>query len=156
MRDLSMWHNFLKILSPENKKKELTGDEAIATILVRAAKTDNTYTKSEQNLIEKLLSKQIQVTMAEATKLRARGEDLEIEINDNFQLTRIIKNEIQYENRHELIQKLWQIIIDDDIRTPEENKFMRVLAHLLGVNDVQSAQARAKAMIIKDKNTTQT
>ena len=156
MRDLSMWHNFLKILSPENKKKELTGDEAIATILVRAAKTDNAYTKSEQNLIEKLLSKQIQVTMAEATKLRARGEDLEIEINDNVQLTRIIKNEIQYENRHELIQKLWQIIIDDDIRTPEENKFMRVLAHLLGVNDVQSAQAREKALIIKDRNNTQT
>ena len=156
MEDLSMWHNFLKILNPENNKKEITGDEAIATILVRAAKTDNAYTKSEQNLIAKLLSKQIQVTIAEATKLRARGEDLEREINDNVQLTRIIKNEIQYENRHELIQKLWQIIMDDDIRTPEENKFMRVLAHLLGVNDVQSAQARAKAMIIKDKNTTQT
>ena len=63
-----MWHNFLKILNPENNKKEITGDEAIATILVRAAKTDNAYTKSEENLIERLLSKQIQVTIAEAGK----------------------------------------------------------------------------------------
>ena len=150
-----MWQNLLKMLSNEPEKSEITGDEAIATILVRAAKTDDTYTKSEQELIEKLLSKQMHFDTIQAGRLRIRGEILEKEINDDVQLTKIIKEDVPYENRQELIQQLWQIILDDDIRTPEENKLMRVLTHLLGVSDMQSAKARSKAVGLKEKKNEQ-
>ena len=150
-----MWQNLLKMLSNEPEKSEITGDEAIATILVRAAKTDDTYTKSEQELIEKLLSKQMHFDTIQAGRLRIRGEILEKEINDDVQLTKIIKEDVPYENRQELIQQLWQIILDDDVRTPEENKLMRVLTHLLGVSDVQSAKARSKAVGLKEKKNEQ-
>ena len=150
-----MWQNLLRMLSNEPEKSEITGDEAIATILVRAAKTDDTYTKSEQELIEKLLSKQMHFDTIQAGRLRIRGEILEKEINDDVQLTKIIKEDVPYENRQELIQQLWQIILDDDIRTPEENKLMRVLTHLLGVSDVQSAKARSKAVGLKEKKNEQ-
>ena len=144
-----MWHKILNIFDSEQKSNEITGAEAIAAILVRAAKTDDVYTDSEKKLIDTILSKQMQFGIENAPTLRARGEILEKEINDNIQLTRIVKNEIPYENRHELVQQLWQIIIDDEIRTPEENKLMRVLVHLLGINDVQSAKARSKALMLK-------
>ncbi len=150
-----MWQNLLRMLSNEPEKSEITGDEAIATILVRAAKTDDTYTKSEQELIEKLLSKQMHFDTIQAGRLRIRGEILEKEINDDVQLTKIIKEDVPYENRQELIQQLWQIILDDDIRTPEENKLMRVLTHLLGVSDMQSAKARSKAVGLKGKKNEQ-
>ena len=150
-----MWQNLLKMLSNKPENSEITGDEAIATILVRAAKTDDTYTKSEQELIEKLLSKQMHFDTIQAGRLRIRGEILEKEINDDVQLTKIIKEDVPYENRQELIQQLWQIILDDDIRTPEENKLMRVLTHLLGVSDVQSAKARSKAVGLKEKKNEQ-
>ena len=148
-----MWNNLLRLLKHPEEKQQITGDEAIATILVRAAKTDGIYTKSEKTLIEKLLITQMNVPKDKVSALRLTAETLEKEINDNVQLTRVIKKEIEYEDRKELIKQLWQIIMDDDMRTPEENKLMRVLTHLLGVSDVESAKARSKALSLVEKRT---
>ena len=145
-----MWNKLLNIFSDETEKEEISSDNAIAAILVRAAKTDNEYTESERKLIDQLLIKQLNIDLDTATILRNRGEKLETTINDNVQLTRIIKQDIAYEKRHEIIEQLWQVVLDDNNRTPEENKFMRVLTHLLGVSDVKSANARSK--VLKQKN----
>ena len=148
-----MWNNLLRLLKHPEEKQQITGDEAIATILVRAAKTDGVYSNSEKTLIEKLLITQMNVPKDKVSALQLTAEALEKEINDNVQLTRVIKKEIEYEDRKELIKQLWQIIMDDDMRTPEENKLMRVLTHLLGVSDVESAKARSKALSLVEKRT---
>ena len=62
------------------------------------------------------------------------------------EVTRVIKKDISYEDRQEIVEQLWRIVLDDNTRTPEENKFMRVLTHLLGINDVNSARARLKIL----------
>jgi uncharacterized tellurite resistance protein B-like protein len=147
-----MWNNLKEIFTAEKEVKDITSDNAIATILVRAAKTDNEYTQSEQTLIDSLLSNQLNITLEEARILRIKGEDLEVEINDNVQLTRIIKKDIPYEEREMLIEQLWSIVLDDDYRTPEENKFMRVLTHLFGISDVNSAKARSRVLAEKNKS----
>ena len=141
-----MWNKLKKIFTAEKEVEDITSDNAIATILVRAAKTDNEYTESEQTLIDNLLSNQLNITLEEAQILRIKGEGLEAEINDNVQLTRIIKQDIPYEEREMLIEQLWSIVLDDDYRTPEENKFMRVLTHLFGISDVNSAKARSRVL----------
>ena len=128
-----MWNKLKEIFAEEKEVEDITSDNAIATILVRAAKTDNEYTESEQTLIDNLLSNQLNITLEEAQILRIKGEGLEAEINDNVQLTRIIKQDIPYEEREMLIEQLWSVVLDDDYRTPEENKFMRVLTHLFGI-----------------------
>ena len=144
-----MWNKLKKIFTEEKEVEDITSDNAIATILVRAAKTDNEYTESEQTLIDNLLSNQLNITLEEAQILRTKGEGLEAEINDNVQLTRIIKQDIPYEEREMLIEQLWSVVLDDDYRTPEENKFMRVLTHLFGINDVNSAKARSRVLAKK-------
>ena len=144
-----MWNKLKKIFTAEKEVEDITSDNAIATILVRAAKTDNEYTESEQTLIDNLLSNQLNITLEEARILRIKGEDLEAEINDNVQLTRIIKQDIPYEEREMLIEQLWSVVLDDDYRTPEENKFMRVLTHLFGISDVNSAKARSRVLAKK-------
>ena len=144
-----MWNKLKEIFTAEEKVEDITSDNAIATILVRAAKTDNEYTESEQTLIDNLLSNQLNITLEEAQILRIKGEGLEAEINDNVQLTRIIKQDIPYEEREMLIQQLWSVVLDDDYRTPEENKFMRVLTHLFGISDVNSAKARSRVLAKK-------
>ena len=141
-----MWNKLKKIFTAEKEVEDITSDNAIATILVRAAKTDNEYTESEQTLIDNLLSNQLNITLEEAQILRIKGEGLEAEINDNVQLTRIIKQDIPYEEREMLIEQLWSVVLDDDYRTPEENKFMRVLTHLFGISDVNSAKARSRVL----------
>ena len=147
-----MWNKLKEIFTAEKKVEDITSDNAIATILVRAAKTDNEYTESEQTLIDNLLSNQLNITLEKARILRIKGEDLEAEINDNVQLTRIIKQDIPYEEREMLIEQLWSVVLDDDYRTPEENKFMRVLTHLFGVSDINSARARSKVLAEKNKS----
>ena len=144
-----MWNKLKKIFTAEKEVEDITSDNAIATILVRAAKTDNEYTESEQTLIDNLLSNQLNITLEEAQILRIKGEGLEAEINDNVQLTRIIKQDIPYEEREMLIEQLWSVVLDDNYRTPEENKFMRVLTHLFGISDVNSAKARSRVLAKK-------
>ena len=144
-----MWNKLKKIFTAEKEVEDITSDNAIATILVRAAKTDNEYTESEQTLIDNLLSNQLNITLEEAQILRIKGEGVEVEINDNVQLTRIIKQDIPYEEREMLIEQLWSVVLDDDYRTPEENKFMRVLTHLFGISDVNSAKARSRVLAKK-------
>ena len=144
-----MWNKLKKIFTAEKEVEDITSDNAIATILVRAAKTDNEYTESEQTLIDNLLSNQLNITLEKARTLRIKGEGLEAEINDNVQLTRIIKQDIPYEEREMLIEQLWSVVLDDDYRTPEENKFMRVLTHLFGISDVNSAKARSRVLAKK-------
>ena len=78
-----------------------------------------------------------------------KRQGLEAEINDNVQLTRIIKQDIPYEEREMLIEQLWSVVLDDDYRTPEENKFMRVLTHLFGISDVNGAKARSRVLAKK-------
>ena len=144
-----MWNKLKDIFSQETYEEGITSNSAIAAILVRAAKTDNEYTESEQTLIDNLLSNQLNITLEEAQILRIKGEGLEAEINDNVQLTRIIKQDIPYEEREMLIEQLWSVVLDDDYRTPEENKFMRVLTHLFGISDVNSAKARSRVLAKK-------
>ena len=144
-----MWNKLKEIFTAEKEVEDITSDNAIATILVRAAKTDNEYTESEQTLIDNLLSNQLNITLEEARILRIQGEGLEAEINDNVQLTRIIKQDIPHEEREMLIEQLWSVVLDDDYRTPEENKFMRVLTHLFGISDVNSAKARSRVLAKK-------
>ena len=147
-----MWNKLKNIFSPETNDTDINSNNAIAAILVRAAKTDQEYTQSEKNLIDQLLSNQLSITLEKAILLRLQGEELETEINDNVQLTRIIKQDIPYEERHHLIEQLWSIVLDDNSRTPEENKLMRVLTHLLGISDVNSAKARTKVFNKKNKS----
>ena len=144
-----MWNKLKEIFTTEKEVAEITSDNAIAIILVRAAKTDNEYTESEQILIDNLLSNQLNITLEKARILRIKGEDLETEINDNVQLTRIIKQDIPYEEREMFIEQLWSVVLDDDYRTPEENKFMRVLTNLFGISDVNSAKARSRVLAKK-------
>ena len=141
-----MWNKLKDIFSPETYEEGITSNSAIAAILVRAAKTDNEYTESEKKLIDHLLANNLNISQEDARLLRLQGQELELEINDNVQLTRIIKQDIPYEDRHQLIEQLWSIVLDDNNRTPEENKLMRVLSHLLGISDVNSAKARSKVL----------
>ena len=141
-----MWNKLKDIFSPETYEEGITSNSAIAAILVRAAKTDNEYTESEKELIDHLLAINLNISQEDARLLRLQGQELEMEINDNVQLTRIIKQDIPYEDRNQLIEQLWSIVLDDNNRTPEENKLMRVLTHLLGISDVNSAKARSKVL----------
>jgi uncharacterized tellurite resistance protein B-like protein len=74
----------------------------------------------------------------DAIAMRAEAEELEIQAPDTVRFTKTLKEAVPYEDRKEVIQALWSVVLADDTRDADENSFMRLVANLLGVNDRDS------------------
>jgi uncharacterized tellurite resistance protein B-like protein len=126
----------------------LTGDDArlaLAALLVRVARTDGEYARSEIDRIDALLKIRYNLGPFEVTKLRADAEVLEKEAPDTVRFTRAIKEAVPYMDRAEVVESLWEIALADGDRDHEEDALMRLVASMLGVNDRDSAHARQRA-----------
>ena len=64
---------------------------------------------------------------------------------DTVRFTRAIKDAVPYVDRTAVIEALWQIALADGARGDEEDALLRLVAKLLGVNDVDNAAARRRA-----------
>jgi uncharacterized tellurite resistance protein B-like protein len=118
---------------------------ALTALLVRIARSDGYYAPAEINRIDRIIMARYGLSPFEATDLRSRAEGLESEAPDTVRFTRAIKDVVPYEDRRAVVEALWQVALADGQREKEEDAVMRLAANLLGVNDVDSAQARQKA-----------
>ena len=145
-----MFKKLIKIFEVGSESAEVDSQALFASLLVRAARIDNDYSKKEKIQIETILGNKFNITQLEAKEIRIAGELLESKTLDTVQLTREIKKDIPFEYRKELAKDLWSIILADEKRTDDENSFMRTCIKLIGVNDVDSARAR-QAIIAQNK-----
>ena len=118
---------------------------ALAALLVRVAKTDGLYAVEEVERIEKILMARNGLDAFEAAALRAQAEDFESQAPDTVRFTRALKAAVPLEDRAGLVEALWSVALADGQRDASEDQQMRLLANLLGLSDVESAQARQKA-----------
>ena len=120
-------------------------DLALAALLVRVAKTDNFYAFQEVERIDRILMARHGIGAFEAAAMRAEAEKLEAEAPDTVRFTRALKEAVPLEERQALAVALWEVALSDGTRDAREDNEMRVLVGLLGLTDVQSAEARAMA-----------
>ena len=118
---------------------------ALAALLVRVAKTDGLYAAEEVDRIDRILQTRHHLGPFEAAKLRTDAEKLESEAPDTVRFTRALKAATALEDRSDLMTALWSVAIADGLRDAEEDRLMRMVASLLGLTDVQNAQARQRA-----------
>ncbi len=118
---------------------------ALAALLVRVAKTDGLYAAEEVERIEKILRARHGLDPFAAATLRTRAEDLEAQAPDTVRFTRALKAAVPLEDRAGLLEALWSVALADGLRDASEDQQMRLLANLLGLSDVESAQARQRA-----------
>ena len=118
---------------------------ALAALLVRIARTDGRYSAEEVARIDRVLSQRYGLGPFEAAKLRTEAETLETEAPDTVRFTRALKAATALEDRAELMVAMWSVVLADGLRDDEEDRLMRLISHLLGLTDVQSAQARHRA-----------
>ena len=142
-----MFDAFLRRLTaPE--PDPLTGDDArlaMAALLVRLARADGHYAEDEIARIDRLLANRYGLGPFEVSKLRADAEVLEAEAPDTVRFTRAIKDAVPYEDRAQVVESLWEIVLADGVRDHEEDALMRMVAPMLGLNDRESAHARQRA-----------
>lgn len=141
-----MFDAFLRRLTaPE--PDPLTEDDArlaMAALLIRIARADGHYAEEEKTRIDKLIAARYGLGPFEVSKLRADAEVLESEAPDTVRFTRAIKDAVPYEERAQVVEALWDIVLADGARDSEEDALMRMVAPMLGINDRDSALARQR------------
>ena len=117
---------------------------ALAALLVRVARSDGDYATAEIDHIDAILMQRHGLTQADAAALRAQAEVVEIEAPDTVRFTRALKSAIPIEDRIDLVEALWTVALADGNRDANEDRLLRLVSSLLGLTDVESAQARQR------------
>lgn len=135
-----------RLLAPEPASlPEPDARLALATLLVRVARTDGLYAAEEVERIDRVLSRRYGLDPFATARLRAEAEALEAEAPDTVRFTRALKDAVPLEERAELMTALWSVALADGLREAHEDRLMRLVANLLGLTDVESSLARQRA-----------
>ncbi len=142
-----MISGFFNRLLAEQKTDPLSDDDArlaLIGLLVRVARSDGDYASAEIARIDKIAEHRYGLSPAAAKALRQQAEEIEAQAPDTVRFTRAIKDGVPYEDRAGVVEALWQVVLADGVRDQDEDALMRMVAHFLGVNDVESAQIRQR------------
>ena len=141
-----MFADFLKRLT-QPEPAPLTDTDArlaLTALLVRIARSDNTYAPEERDLIDEITIRRYGLSAEDAATLRGSAEELEAEAPDTVRFTRAIKDAVAYDDRLKVIEALWEVVLADGTRAKEEDALLRLVTNLLGVADKDSALARQR------------
>ncbi|MBS8225010.1 TerB family tellurite resistance protein [Vannielia litorea] len=117
---------------------------ALAALLVRMAKSDHSYQASEIGRIDKFLSAHFGLNPVEAAKLRATAEKLEHQAPETEVFTGLIRDAVSYNERVEVLDALWQVVMADGEEKPEEAEMIGFAAGALGVAEADAAALEAR------------
>lgn len=135
-----------RLMAPEPARlAEPDARLALATLLVRVARSDGLYAAEEVERIDRVLAHRHGLDPFAAARLRSDAEAMELEAPDTVRFTRALKEAVALEDRADLMTALWSVALADGLREAHEDRLMRLVANLLGLTDVDSALARQKA-----------
>ena len=150
-----MFNNLLRIFKSKENRESVQffkeGVIEVACIFIRVGKLDNHLATIEKEKIKALLIKRFDLDSDILNSILTKAEAVEVSINDNVQLTKKIKQHINFEERFDLLKDIWEIILADKIKTDEEESYMRLLCNLLGLSDKDNALARKDVLKAHEK-----
>lgn len=138
----------LRRLKGEPTSEQLAPDDcrlALAALMVRVARADDSYASVEMSMIDRVLTARYALAQADVAALRDQAEKLEAQAPDTVRFTRLIKDAVPYIDRNAVAEALWRVVLADGQRDAHENAFLRIVVNLIGVSDVDSALARQRA-----------
>lgn len=118
---------------------------ALGALMVRVAKSDHRYRFEEISRIDKLLIRLHRIGPIEAAKMRATCEKLEHQAPDTADLAHLICDTVSHEARCEALEALWEVVLADGHRRPEEIAVVDAAQDALGLSDHDNDSARARA-----------
>ena len=133
-------------------KEEVKALSSIVDLLVEAASVDGNIGDEEISHISLILRKQLNIEETEAKKILQeaifKSQD-QIEI---WSKTHDIRKEMDYEERLNIVELMWEIVLVDAVLDVFESQLMRRVAGLLFVSDFDSGSCKKRA-IAKLQNT---
>ncbi len=116
---------------PETPQDDIR--EAIAVLLIHAAKIDGNEDESERLKRDDLLRKKFGLEDSELTGLTATAAELDEQSVDLYRFTSVLTKQFDQEGRKHIVRMLWEIVLADEVVTDYEANFMWRVAELLGV-----------------------
>ena len=137
-----------KITSKTEEEEEYKGEDiqAVIILLIEACQIDGETGQEEVQYIKKLLINKFNFSEMDA------DENINTALNDNnkrieiFSQIKIILNEMDHQERIEVIQMMWGVILADGIIDDFEANLMRRMNGLLYISGIESADAKKRAL----------
>ena len=137
----------------EIKNEEIKALNSIVSLLVEAASIDGNIGLDEKNQIKIMLTDQLNLETVKADKILEEtilnsSEQIEI-----WSKTNDIRKELDYEERLNILELMWEIVLVDDVLDVFEAQLMRRVSGLLYISDVDSGNSKKRALMkLKDNN----
>lgn len=130
-----LWNKLADLLSgsEEQETSDLEIREAIAVLLIHAAKIDGHVDETEVAKRDTLLKQKFQLEGAELSALTEKATELDEGAVDLYRFTSVLTRQFDQEGRKAIVRMLWEIVLADDALSDYEANFMWRVAELLGV-----------------------
>ena len=130
-----LWNKLASLLSEpeEQARPEADVREAIAVLLIHAAKIDGHEDESERAKRDTLLKKKFELGDDELAELTRKAEELDAGAVDLYQFTSVLTRNFDQDGRKAIVRMLWEIVLADGALTDYEANYMWRVAELLGV-----------------------
>ena len=136
-----------KVTSKDSGEEEYKGEDiqAVIVLLLEACQIDGETDNVEIEYVTNLLINKFNFTQSEAEEninktLKNNAERIEI-----FSQIKIILNEMDHNERIEVIEMMWGVILSDGVVDDFEANLMRRMNGLLYISGIESAQAKERA-----------
>ena len=136
-----------KVSSKDSGEEEYKGEDiqAVIVLLLEACQIDGETDNVEIEYVTNLLINKFNFTQSEAEEninktLKNNAERIEI-----FSQIKIILNEMDHNERIEVIEMMWGVILSDGVVDDFEANLMRRMNGLLYVSGIESAEAKERA-----------
>ena len=139
---------FQKVTSKDKNEDEYEGEDiqAVIILLLEACQIDGDTGKVELEYIKKLLVNKFNFTSDQAEKNLVEAIAKSDERVEIFSQIKIILNEMNHEERIDVIEMMWGVILSDGVVDDFEANLMRRMNGLLYVSGEESALAKQRAL----------
>ena len=139
---------FQNITSKNKNEDEYEGEDiqAVIILLLEACQIDGDTDKIELEYINNLLINKFNFTPDQAEKNLIEALEKSDERIEIFSQIKIILNEMNHEERIDVIEMMWGVILSDGIVDDFEANLMRRMNGLLYVSGEESALAKQRAL----------
>ena len=135
----------------KNNEENIQNDEvkalnSIVALLVEAASIDGEIGNDEKNQIENILIEKLNLDKIEADKILEQTISESEEQIEIWSKTNDIRKELDYEERLNILELMWEIVLVDDVLDVFEAQLMRRVSGLLYISDIDSGNCKKRAI----------
>ena len=134
---------FDKKIEEENEQFD-TVQIAISTLMIQTAVYDGIFDEQEKSEILELIKKYFNFNEDQKLSLFKIAMKVNDDSNDMQQFTRVLNDNLSEEEKLNIIEMLWKIIISDGHIDDYENALIRKISGLLYISDRDVGQIKKK------------